>query len=55
MYLDDMKISEITPAQGLSILQGQFDAICTWKSNNNMMLNPKKYKELPASFHRNNE
>ena len=55
MYLDDMKISEITPAQGLSILQGQFDAICTCKSNNNMMLNPKKCKELPASFHRNNE
>ena len=45
-YVDDITISEFAAARGVSILQSELDNISTWAATNNMVLNPKKCKEM---------
>ena len=51
-YVDDITISEFAAAREVSILQSELDNISTWTVTNNMVLNPKKYKEVTLHFHR---
>ena len=45
-YVDDITISEFAAARGVSILQSELDNIGTWAATNNMVVNPKKCKEM---------
>ena len=49
-YVDDITISEFAAARGVSILQSELDNISTWAATNNMVLNPKKCKEMTLRF-----
>ena len=51
-YVDDITISEFAAARGVSILQSELDNISTWAATNNMVLNPKKCKEMTLRFRR---
>ena len=51
-YVDDITISEFAAARGMSILQSELDNISTWAATNNMVLNPKKCKEMTLRFRR---
>ena len=51
-YVDDITISESVVARGVSILQSELDNISTWVATNNMVLNPKKCKEMTLRFRR---
>ena len=51
-YVDDITMSESAPASGVSILQSELDNISTWAATNNMVLNPKKCKEMTLRFRR---
>ena len=49
-YVDDVTKSEFAAARGVSILQSKLDNISTWAATNNMVLNPKKCKEMTLRF-----
>ena len=49
-YVDDITISEFASALGVSILQSELDNISTWAATDNMVLNPKKCKEMTLRF-----
>ena len=51
-YVDDITISEFAAARGVSIFQSELDNISTWAATNNMVLNPKKCKEMTLRFRR---
>ena len=51
-YVDDITISEFAAARGVSILHSELDNISTWAAINNMVLNPKKCKEMTLRFRR---
>ena len=51
-YVDDITISEFAAARRVSILQSELDNISTWAATNNMVLNPKKCKEMTLRFRR---
>ena len=51
-YVDDITISEFAAAHRVSILQSELNNISTWAATNNMVLNPKKCKEMTLRFRR---
>ena len=51
-YVDDITISEFAAARGVSILQSELDNVSTWAATNDMVLNPKKCKEMTLCFRR---
>ena len=48
--VDDITISEFAASCGVSILQSELDNISTSAATNNMVLNPKKCKEMTLRF-----
>ena len=45
-FVDDVTLSEVVKSESTAILQTDLDTISAWSKDNNMNLNPKKYKEM---------
>ena len=49
-YVDDSTLFEICEMKGVSLMQELVDIAARWTSNNDMKINPDKFKEMIISF-----